>query len=234
MNLCIITARGGSKRIPHKNIKNFCGKPIIAYSIEAAKESRLFDDIVVSTDDDKIMDISRSLGANVPFKRSEKNSDDYATIDQVLNEVLNEYEKRNNVSIDMFCCIYPTAPFLTGEKLTAAYNCMKAEDADAVVSVVKYSYPPQRGLIVDNSFLKFQFPQYYKTRSQDLESIYHDCGQFYFYKTQAFKNGDGQIIEKTFPFVIDETEVQDIDNETDWEMAELKYRLMREKLTKIS
>ncbi len=226
MNLCIITARGGSKRIHKKNIKEFCGKPIIAYSIEAARNSNIFDDIIVSTDDNEIMSVSKSLGANVPFVRSEKNSNDYATIDEVLNEVISEYERMTSTPVDIICCIYPTAPFLTGNKLKEAYRLMVEKQANAIVSVVKYSYPPQRSLVLEGEFLKFKFPRYYKTRSQDLESVYHDCGQFYFYKKQAFIEGDGQIIDKTLPFEIDETEVQDIDNESDWLIAEMKYKFV--------
>ena len=222
-NIAIITARGGSKRIPRKNIKDFLGKPILAYSIEAALGSGVFDEVMVSTDDKEIAEIAKKFGAKVPFLRSEATSNDFATTADVIKEVLNRYEEQGQ-SFDTTCCIYPTAPFITSSKLKDAMKQLDASDADAIVPVVRFSFPPQRGFIVNNGNLQFQYPQYALTRSQDLEPVYHDCGQFYIFKNDAFKREGKVIMDKTIPFIISETEVQDIDNETDWIIAEEKYK----------
>jgi len=228
-SIAIITARGGSKRIPRKNIKEFLGKPIIAYSIEAALESGVFDEVMVSTDDEEIAEISKKYGAKVPFFRSEATSNDFATTADVLAEVIETY-KGNGRLFDIVCCIYPTAPFITADKLKAAMQELLKSDSDAIVPVVRFSFPPQRGFIVDSGILKFQYPEYAIKRSQDLEPIYHDCGQFYIFKTEAFEREKKVIMDKTIPYMISETEVQDIDNETDWIIAEEKYkRLHKEK-----
>ena len=147
--IAIITARGGSKRIPRKNIKEFCGKPILAYSIEAALASGLFDTVMVSTDDEEIAGIAKEYGAEVPFYRSEATSNDFATTNDVLLEVLAEYEKRGE-QYDVACCIYPTAPFVTSEKLKDATKRLEDSDADTIIPVVAFSYPPQRAMIVEN------------------------------------------------------------------------------------
>ena len=225
--IAIITARGGSKRIPKKNIKEFCGKPILAYSIQAALDSKLFDTVMVSTDSEEIADVARQYGAEVPFMRSEKTSDDYATTADVLLEVLLEYEKRGKTFENMVC-IYPTAPFITAKKLQDVAKCLASDDAVMVLPVVPFSYPPQRGYVIKDDYLEMKWKENYTARSQDLEKMYHDAGQFYFYKIDAFKAKNGQITEGISPIVLDEMEVQDIDNETDWKLAELKYKLLRE------
>lgn len=222
-SICIITARGGSKRIPKKNIKEFCGKPIIAYSIEAALASKLFDEVMVSTDSGEIAAVARHYGAEVPFMRSAKTSDDFATTADVLQEVISEYESRGQ-KFDMMCCIYPTAPFVTADKLHTAYKILIESDADLVQPVVAFSFPPQRAFVIREGQLTYRYPEYAPMRSQDLENWYHDAGQFYFHRTYAFMN-NGAL--KIIPFELPETEVQDIDNLTDWELAEMKYRLMR-------
>ena len=224
--IAIITARGGSKRIPRKNIKNFCGKPILAYSIEAALDCGVFDTVMVSTDDEEIADIARQYGAEVPFFRSEKTSNDYATTNDVLLEVLKEYEKRGE-SYDLACCIYPTAPFVTAEKLKGAVEELLRSDADTLIPVVAFSYPPQRAMIVKEGRLVFEYPQFLDSRSQDLEPHYHDVGQFYVFRTAAFRKNKKLMLGNILPLVVSELEVQDIDNQTDWEIAEMKYRLMR-------
>ena len=228
MNIAIITARGGSKRIPHKNIKSFCGKPIIEYSIEAAKESGIFDTVMVSTDDAKIAQIAVNAGAQVPFMRSDETSNDYATTADVLLEVLESYEKKG-ITYDNACCIYPTAPFVTGKKLRQAMEMLTAEDRDSVMPVVSFSFPPLRGMVIENNKLAYKWPEYSMKRSQDLEEIYHDCGQFYAFKVQRFSKSKRLVTENTAGLIISELEVQDIDNETDWELAEIKYRLLKEK-----
>lgn len=225
--IAIITARGGSKRIPRKNIREFCGKPILAYSIEAARESELFDTVMVSTDDEEIADIAREYGAEVPFYRSEQTANDFATTNDVLLEVLEEYEKRGE-HYDIGCCIYPTAPFVTAAKLREAMGQLVAGDADTLIPVVAFSYPPQRAMLVKEGRLVFEYPQYLDSRSQDLEPHYHDVGQFYLFRTGAFQRNRKLMVGDILPYVVSELEVQDIDNQTDWEIAEMKYRFMKE------
>ena len=226
--IAIITARGGSKRIPRKNIREFCGKPILAYSIEAAKESKLFDTVMVSTDDEEIAEIARRYGAEVPFYRSENTAGDFATTNDVLLEVLAKYEKRGE-HYELGCCIYPTAPFVTAEKLRDAAERLENSGADTLIPVVAFSYPPQRAMIVKEGRLVFEYPQYLDSRSQDLEPHYHDVGQFYLFYTEAFKRNKKLMTGDILPYVVSELEVQDIDNLTDWEIAEMKYRFMQGK-----
>ena len=223
--LAIITARGGSKRIPGKNKKLFLGKPIICYSIEAALASALFEEVMVSTDDEEIARIARDAGASVPFMRSERTANDFATTDDVLLEVLAEYEKRGE-NFAYMACLYPTAPFVTAEKLRNAFRILEEQNAAAVMPVVRFSFPPQRGMTVRDGRLVYCYPENAQKRSQDLEAMYHDCGQFYFYRTEAFLAGGGDPAEGYVPIVMPETEVQDIDSPEDWEIAELKYRRM--------
>jgi len=226
--VAIITARGGSKRIPRKNIKEFCGKPILAYSIEAAIASGLFEEVMVSTDDEEIARVARTYGAKVPFLRSEKTANDYATTNDVLLEVLAEYERRGQ-TYEVACCIYPTAPFVTAQKLAGAVERLEKSDADTVIPVVAFSYPPQRAMIVEKERLVFEYPQYLDSRSQDLAPHYHDVGQFYAFRTAAFLRNQKLMVGNILPWIVSELEVQDIDNQTDWEIAEMKYRLMKER-----
>lgn len=223
-SIAIITARGGSKRIPKKNIKDFCGKPVIAYSIEAALKSGLFDEVMVSTDSEEIAEIARRYGADVPFMRSEKTSNDWASTLDVLKEVVEKYSELGK-SFDMLCCIYPTAPFITAEKLKQAKNMMEQAEADSLLPVVRFSFPPQRGVVINNGRVDYKYPEFRSSRSQDLEPLYHDCGQFYFCKMDAFLQYNRMITPNTVPMEMPEGEVQDIDNLTDWKLAELKYRL---------
>ena len=227
-NIAIITARGGSKRIPRKNIKDFCGKPIIAYSIEAAINSGCFDEVMVSTDDEEIAEIARKYGAKVPFMRSEKTSNDYATTIDVLLEVLAEYQKLGQ-EFEYLCCIYPTAPFVTHKKLKSAMEIMKTTDSDSLVPIVQYGFPPQRCFVVKEGNVSYKWPENMLTRSQDLEPLYHDCGQFYCMNCQRFLDTKKVYTDKTYAFVCSELEVQDIDNLVDWQIAEMKYKLMLEK-----
>lgn len=226
--IAIITARGGSKRIPKKNIKDFCGKPILAYSIEAALQSGMFDTVMVSTDDEEIAEIAKKYGAQVPFYRSEKTSNDFATTNDVLLEVIEEYEKRGE-HFDMGCCIYPTAPFVTAERIKEAVQTLSDSAAETLIPVVSFSYPPQRAMVIENGRLVFKYPQFIDSRSQDLEKHYHDVGQFYVFKIDAFKKNKKLMLGDVLPFEMSEMEVQDIDTLTDWEIAEVKYRILREK-----
>ena len=221
-SIAIITARGGSKRIPKKNIRDFCGKPIISYAIEAAVTSGLYDTVMVSTDSEEIADIAKKYGAEVPFMRSEKTSDDFATTADVLLEVLEKYRDLGQEFDDM-TCIYPTAPFVTVEKLTKAMNLLKEKKAKQVMPVTAFSYPPLRGYVMQDGVLNMKWPEYFRTRSQDLEPLYHDAGQFYCYQVQEFLKSRGQIVSGIVPFIVDEMEVQDIDNLEDWKIAEVKY-----------
>lgn len=227
--LAIITARGGSKRIPRKNIKEFCGKPIIAYSIEAALQSGVFDEVMVSTDDEEIAEIAMKYGAKVPFFRSEATANDFATTNDVIWEVLEEYEKRGEV-FDAFCCMYPTAPFLKAERLTAAMDLLMSSDADKVFPVVEFSFPPLRGLLIEDDVLKFKHPEYMYTRSQDLEKLYHDAGQFYCFKTADYRATRSFWTGNIKPIVLSELEVQDIDTQTDWEIAEMKWKILNQQM----
>lgn len=227
-SIAIITARGGSKRIPHKNIKEFCGKPIIAYSIEAALESGLYDEVMVSTDSPEIADIAERYGAAVPFMRSAKTSDDYATTRDVLMEVLHEYAQRGRRFVYM-ACLYPTNPFVKKELLAEAMELLKSKKCTEVIPVVSFSFPPQRAFVIDeNEQLKYKWEQFRNSRSQDLEKMYHDAGQFYCYNVEKYLACDGQVTGDMVPVVLPEYLVQDIDNESDWKMAELKYQLLKQ------
>lgn len=226
--IAIITARGGSKRIPRKNIKHFCGRPIIEYSIDAALTSGVFDEVMVSTDDEETALIAQKLGAHVPFMRSASTSGDFSTTREVLLEVLNEYKKLGETFAYM-ACIYPTAPFITAQKLKDALQMILEKKCTEVEPVVKFSYPPQRSYIADGGYLKYKWEKYRNSRSQDLEPFYYDAGQFYFYDVVRYLECHGDVTKKVCPIIMPESEVQDIDNEEDWEMAELKYKHMKEK-----
>jgi len=226
--IAIIPARGGSKRIPKKNIRDFLGKPIISYSIMAALNSKLFDEVMVSTDNNEIAEISKKLGATVPFLRSEKTSDDYATTADVLLEVLGEYQKLGK-DFNYLCSLYPTAPFITAEKLKQSFDWMREKKADSLIPVVKFSYPIQRALKIENNNLKYIYPENINKRSQDLELTYHDTGQFYWIKTEVLINQRSLMTGNTIGYEISELEIQDIDNESDWKIAEIKYQIVNKK-----
>tara|TARA_R110002049_G_scaffold66690_1_gene174000 strand:- start:891 stop:1583 length:693 start_codon:yes stop_codon:yes gene_type:complete len=224
-NLAIIPARGGSKRIPGKNIKAFLSKPIIAYSIEAALKSGLFDEVMVSTDDEAIAEMAKIYGAKVPFFRSPKNADDFATTAEVLVEVIDEY-KRIDKHFAMACCLYPTAPFVTPLQLQNAHSRMIDEELDSIYPVVPFSYPIQRALRINDGRLGFVNPEFATARSQDLPKAYMDAGQFYFFQVDAFLKTKSLLMAKTGAMIISELAAQDIDNEVDWKLAEMKYKLI--------
>lgn len=217
--LAIIPARGGSKRIPRKNCKDFLGKPIIAYSIEAALKSNLFDEVMVSTDDDEITSIAKQYGAKVPFMRSAETSNDFATLSDVIDEVLAKY-KEMNVYYDYFCCILATAPFLKSNDLIDAYELLVNSNFETIRPVTRFSYPIQRAfkLNKDNSVSWF-FKEYENSRSQDLEEAYHDAGLFYW----GYSN-IGLNTSSRGAIVISELRCQDIDSEEDWAVAESKFK----------
>lgn len=220
-NLCIIPARGGSKRIPRKNIKPFMGKPIIAYSIEAALNSGLFDEVMVSTDDVEFAEVAKQFGAAVPFLRSEKTANDYAGLTDVIDEVIATY-KEKGIIFDNYCCLLSTAPFVNSDLLRQSYDLFVEKEFDTLRPIVRFDYPIQRAYRMDeDNVVSFMQPEYLNTRSQDLEKAYHDAGLFYWGTCAVGFKGN-----KWGGYVIDESVCQDIDTEDDWRMAELKYKLL--------
>lgn len=221
-NLAIIPARGGSKRIPRKNVKPFLGKPMLAYSIEAALSTGLFDEVMVSTDDEEIAEVARQYGAKVPFMRTPATANDYATLADVMKEVLTEYKNRG-LEFDNSCLILATCPMLQSQDISSAYNRLTSSDFTMVYPVVLFSYPIWRCLdLAEDGSMRRHWPEFENSRSQDLPKQYHDTGTFYWYKNAEWLAGNVKIggIE------VDETTIQDIDTETDWKLAEMKYKLL--------
>ncbi len=227
--VCIIPARGGSKRIPRKNIRNFLGAPILHYSIRAAIESGVFSNVVLSTDDEEIANSGMVVGASVPFMRSQRNSDDHSTTADVIKEVLDRLKDEGSL-FDVFCCVYPTAPFVTAEKLRSAFELL-ADGTNAVVPIVRFGFPVQRAFRMEGGFVKMVHPEHLTTRSQDLEPRFHDAGQFYFGRVPVFQREHSMFPVGTSGMEVSELEVQDIDNEVDWRLAELKYQLWTNRRT---
>lgn len=227
--LCIIPARGGSKRIPHKNIALFKGEPIISYSIKAVQESGIADEIMVSTDDPAIADVAIKYGAKIPFFRDASTSNDKAGVAAVLVEVVNEYKKRG-MEFDYVLSVYATQPLLKSENLVKAFHLLETtEGAESICTVEQYSYPPQRATIIVDGELKQLHPENYYARSQDLQPIYHDCNQFFLFKTYALMRDQKLYTEHTLPFILAESESQDIDTMEDWKLMEMKYDLLHQK-----
>lgn len=223
--IAIITARGGSKRIPKKNIKEFMGRPMLAYAVDAAKGSGIFDEIMVSTDDGEIAETARKCGASVPFMRSERTSSDYAITYDVLEEVLEEYRKLGR-EFDGLCCIYPCVPFLKAVSLRDAYGLMKSKGANAVMPVCRYPVPVEWAMRMNGGVLAADDVEKQKIRSQDLQPAWFDAGMFYFYRTETFLKERTTLFPDTLGYAIDESECQDIDTPEDWKMAEMKYRIL--------
>ena len=224
-NIAIITARGGSKRIPRKNIRPFLGKPIISYVIETALHSALFDEVMVSTDDDEIARIATSYGAVVPFRRTSETANDFATTPDVLLEVLAQYEQRGQ-TFDFGCCLYPVAPLITVDLLQRAYDTLQTGRFHSVYPVQRFGFPIQRAFYLRNDRLGWFQPEHALTRSQDLEPAYHDAGQFYWFDVATFRQTGTLLTDQTGGIEISELQAQDVDNEADWQLAELKYRLL--------
>lgn len=221
--IAIITARGGSKRIPKKNIKDFMGKPMIAYAIEAAIKSEVFDEVMVSTDSEEIAETSKKYGAKVPFLRSAKTASDSATTFDALDEVIKEYQKLGK-QYDTLCCIYPCVPFLKAETLKSAYE--KMQGFDGVMPVCKYPVPIEWAMKIENGILKPNDRNAQNIRSQDLTPKYFDAGMFYFCKVDKMYQYNSLVSDNTAAYIIDEKECQDIDTLEDWKMAELKYEVL--------
>ena len=227
MNICVIPARGGSKRIPRKNIKEFNGKPIIAYSIEAAFESNCFDQVIVSTDDNEIKEVAKKYGAQVPFVRPEKLSNDSAGTIPVIKHAIEWMEQKNNY-IEHVCCLYATAPFIKSKILTKAYQQLKDSSADYCFGVTSFTFPIQRAIkITQDDKVDMFYPEYLNKQSQDLEEAYHDAGQFYWGKAQAFKDELALFSEVSSPYVLPRYLVQDIDTMEDWIKAELMHKAIQ-------
>ncbi len=228
-SLCIIPARGGSKRIPRKNLKDFCGKPILQYSIETALSSGIFDEVMVSSDDIDILKFGEEHGASVPFVRSPKASSDFATTAEVLLEVSDQYRKRAK-SFDEICCLYPTAPFVSSDLLRLAQSTLQDKKCYSVLPIMPFSFPIQRAFRMEGDYVRFAEPEHELTRSQDLEAHFHDAGQFYYLDGRRFNLEKRLIAKDTIGLRISDLDGQDIDNQDDWEIAEVKWQAKQKKM----
>lgn len=221
--VAIIPARGGSKRIPRKNIKLFCGKPIIAYAIETALNSDCFEKVIVSTDDEEIAEIALKFGAEIPYLRAKSLADDYATTIDVMADAVNRLPKE----IDYACCVYATSPLLIAEDIKKGLSLIKQKKSNYAFSITSYPYPIQRALKLDDSEKISMFnPEHFLTRSQDLIEAWHDAGQFYWGTTEAWKNKTKIFSHESIGVKVPRKRVQDIDTLEDWDMAEFLYRVM--------
>ncbi len=228
MNICVIPARGGSKRIPRKNIKEFNGKPIIAYSIEAALKSNCFDQVIVSTDDVEIVEVAKKYGAQVPFIRPTELSNDYAGTIPVIKHAIEWLEESNN-TIESVCCLYATAPFIQPQTISRAFQQLQESKTDYCFSATSFTFPIQRAIrITQNDKVEMFYPEYFNVRSQDLEEAYHDAGQFYWGKAQAFKDELPIFSEVATSYILPRYLVQDIDTKEDWIRAEAMYKTLQE------
>lgn len=228
MNICIIPARGGSKRIPRKNIKEFNGKPMIAYSIHAALESGCFDRVIVSTDDQEIAMIAKTYGAEIPFIRPAELSDDFAGTTPVIAHAI-EWLKLHNEAPKQVCCIYATAPFTSTEDIQKGQNILEETGCDYAFSVTSYAFPIQRSIrITDDNRVEMFNPDYFCVRSQDLEEAYHDAGQFYWGKADSWLSDKPIFSSESAPVILPRYRVQDIDTQEDWDRAELMFKLLQQ------
>jgi len=227
MKLAVIPARGGSKRIPRKNIKPFCGKPMIAWSIETARLSGCFDRILVSTDDEEIAGVARDCGAEVPFMRPPELADDYTGTIPVISHAI-QWQARHGEAPRLACCIYATAPFITAADLQSGLQIIERTQADYVFSVTDYAFPIQRAIrIKENGCVEMFQSEHFNTRSQDLEEAYHDAGQFYWGRTAAWSSAKAIFSANSAPVILPRHRVQDIDTPEDWVRAELMFQAMR-------
>lgn len=227
MKLAIIPARGGSKRIPRKNIKLFCGKPMIAWSIEAALQSACFDQVIVSTDDAEIAEVARQWGATVPFMRPAELSDDHTGTIPVIRHAI-EWFNRQGQSVELACCLYATAPFVSAEDLRRGLDILQSKDCDYAFSVTSYAFPIQRAIRLNAEGRVEMFsPEHFNTRSQDLEEAFHDAGQFYWGSTEAWLQGKLIFSPDSLPVLLPRHRVQDIDTPEDWTRAEWLFRAMQ-------
>jgi pseudaminic acid cytidylyltransferase len=227
MKLCVIPARGGSKRIPRKNIKEFNGKPIIAYSIEAAIKSNCFDKVVVSTDDKEIADIAKEYEVEVPFMRPEELANDFAGTLPVIKQAIEWFDGQGQSPSEV-CCLYATAPFVQADAIRKAYKQMKQEQAEYCFTATSFAFPIQRAIkVTAENRIEMFYPEHLETRSQDLEESYHDAGQFYWGKAEAFKQKKPLFSKNSTPYILPRQLVQDIDTPEDWKRAELMYQVLK-------
>lgn len=234
MKIAIIPARGGSKRIPRKNIKLFCGKPMIAWSIEAALQSACFDDVVVSTDDAEIAEVARQYGATVPFMRPAKLSDDHAGTIPVIRHAI-EWFNRQGQCIEQACCLYATAPFVSADDLRRGLGVLQGNDCDYAFSVTSYAFPVQRALrLTEQGRVAMFNPEHFNTRSQDLDEAYHDAGQFYWGRAEAWLQGQMIFSPDSLPVLLPRHRVQDIDTPEDWVRAEWLFKTMQAQATELT
>lgn len=227
MNIAVIPARGGSKRIPRKNVKDFCGKPMLAYSIEAALVSECFDRVIVSTDDEEIATVAQAYGAEVPFMRPAQLSDDHTGTIPVIKHAT-EWLMAQGLAPDLVCCLYATAPFVTAEYLQQGLQQMQQTDAAYAFTVTSYAFPIQRAIKIDEQQRMQMFnPDAFNTRSQDLEEAWHDAGQFYWGKVASWLAEMTIFGEASSPIILPRHRVQDIDTSEDWDRAEWLFRALQ-------
>ena len=228
MRLCIIPARGGSKRIPRKNIKEFCGQAMIGYSIKAAITSQCFDKVIVSTDDQEIAEVAKSFGAEVPFIRPDELANDHAATIPVVKHTIEWFDEQGQSPTDV-CCLYATAPFIQSQTISKAFQQLQESEADYCFSVTSFAFPIQRSIrITQDNKVDMFYPENFNVRSQDLEEAYHDAGQFYWGKAQAFKDELPIFSETASPYILPRYLVQDIDTMEDWIRAEAMHRVLQE------
>ena len=221
--ICVIPARGGSKGVSKKNIRPIMGKPLIAYTIESALKSKIFSHVIVSTEDPKIASISKKYGAEVPFMRPKKLADDYTGTSLVVKNVIKTLQDKGE-DISYVCCIYATAPFIDYKYILKAYKQLINSPKHYVFSATTYSFPVQRSFVIDkNNVIKNLFPEKILNRSQDLQEVYHDAGQFYWGLSSAFLNDVQIFSDHSSPIILPRYLVQDIDTIEDWKQAELMY-----------
>ncbi len=233
MKLCIIPARGGSKRIPGKNIRDFCGKPVIAYSIETALSSGCFDKVIVSTDDEKIAAVAKSYGAEIPFMRPDDLADDFTNTADVVKHAI-EFYALKKMSISAVCCIYATAPFVEKKYLMRGYKQLLETKSSFAFSVTSFAFPIQRAIKINNNKVEAMWPDAIQKRSQDLEEAYHDAGQFYWGTARAFMQDDVIFSQLSTPVILPRYLVQDMDTLEDWVRAELMYHSWQTRKDNIS
>ena len=227
MRLAIIPARGGSKRIPRKNIKLFCGKPMIAWSIDSVLKSKCFDQVIVSTDDAEIADVAIKYGATVPFMRPAELSDDHTGTVPVIAHAI-EWITTHVAQVELACCIYATAPFVTPEDICRGLNVLLDAGCDYAFSVTSYAFPIQRAIrITSDERIEMFNPEHFNTRSQDIEEAWHDAGQFYWGQTYAWLEGRMIFSPDSAPVTIPRYRVQDIDTPEDWERAEWLFKALQ-------
>ena len=228
MRLCVIPARGGSKRIPRKNIKSFCGQVMIGYSIKAALDSQCFDQVIVSTDDAEIAEVAKSFGASVPFLRPEFLANDYAGTIPVIKHAIEWFDDQNQLPSEV-CCLYATAPFVQADAIRRAYKKMMQDQVDYCFTVTSFASPIQRAIkVTAENRIEMLHPENLETRSQDLEESYHDAGQFYWGKAESFRQQKPLFSKGATPYILPRHLVQDVDTLEDWRRAELMYQVLKE------